>query len=442
MNAVIHPGLLRGGVRVPPSKSAAHRALIASALADAPTEIEISALNEDILATIGCLRALGAKIEQTDEGLRVSPIERASRAEAAGENGIRASSDGESVCAESAGEDELRVLNCGESGSTLRFMLPVAAALGAACVFTGGGRLPERPNRILTDALNAHGAYADRELLPIRLSGRLTGGMYAVAGNVSSQYITGLLLALPLCAQDSEIVLTKALESASYVGITLETLAAFGVRVLKTQQGWHVPGGQRYRSPGRVRVEGDWSAAAFWLAANALGSRVECEGLNADSAQGDRAIARMLNELGGEIDVSDTPDLVPALAVAAAAHPGQTHITGAARLRVKESDRLRAVADLLRALGGRVEELSDGLIIDGGHPFTGGTVNGANDHRIVMAAAIAATAARGDVIITDAQAVAKSYPGFFEQLRRLDGRCEVGCNETTPMAGREGKCQI
>ena len=404
MNAVIHPGLLRGGVRVPPSKSVAHRVLIAAALADAPTEIEISALNEDILATIGCLRALGAEIERTDAGLRVSPIRRA-------------------ACAESAGGVGPCVLNCGESGSTLRFMLPVAAALGADCVFTGGGRLPERPNRILTDALNAHGVCAERELLPIRLSGRLTGGTYAVAGNVSSQYITGLLLALPLCAEDSEIVLTKALESASYVGVTLEMLAAFGVRVLETPRGWHVPGGQRYRSP--VRVEGDWSAAAFWLTANALGSRVECEGLNADSAQGDRAIVRMLNGLGGEIDVSDTPDLVPALAVAAAAHPGRTHITGAARLRVKESDRLRAVANLLRALGGQVEELSDGLIIDGGRPFTGGTVNGVNDHRIVMAAAVAATVAQGDVTIVDTQAVAKSYPGFFEEFRRLGGRCDV-----------------
>lgn len=175
MNAVIHPGLLRGGVRVPPSKSVAHRVLIAAALADAPTEIEISALNEDILATIGCLRALGAEIERTDAGLRVSPIQRTSCAESAGEDEIRVSSGGESVCAESAGEDGLRVLNCGESGSTLRFMLPVAAALGADCVFTGGGRLPERPNRILTDALNAHGVCADRELLPIRLSGRLAG---------------------------------------------------------------------------------------------------------------------------------------------------------------------------------------------------------------------------------------------------------------------------
>lgn len=399
MNAVLHPSLLQGSVQVPPSKSVAHRVLIAAALADMPTEIEISALNEDIQATIGCLRALGAEIERTDAGLRVHPI--------------RAT-----MCAES-------MLNCGESGSTLRFMLPVAAALGADCAFVGSGRLPERPNRILTDALCAHGVRVDRELLPIRISGQLRGGTYAVAGNVSSQYITGLLLALPLCAEDSEIVLTKKLESASYVGITLEALAVFGIRVLEAPQGWRIPGRQRYASPGRMRVEGDWSAAAFWLAANAIGSRVECRGLKMESAQGDRAIARMLGELGGEIDVSDTPDLVPALAVAAAAHPGRTHITGAARLRVKESDRLRAVADMLHALGGQAEELPDGLIIDGGHSFTGGTVNGVNDHRIVMAAAIAATAAEGDVTITDAQAVAKSYPGFFEELRRLGGRCDV-----------------
>lgn len=399
MIATVHPHPLRGRVEIPSSKSYAHRLLIASALSDAPTDVRMNALNNDIIATADCLRALGAKIDRTDAGFLVHPIQ--------------AAPDGE------------HTLFCGESGSTLRFMIPVAAALGARCTFTGAGRLPERPNRILTDALNAHGVHADSDLLPMRLSGQLTGGAYPIAGNVSSQYITGLLLALPLCAQDSQILLTTHLESAAYIDITLETLAPFGIRIERTESGWRIPGGQRYRSPKSINAEGDWSGAAFWCAANRLGSEVECLGLNPRSVQGDRAILEMLNQLGGEIDVSGTPDLVPALAVAAAAHPGVTRITGAARLRIKESDRLRTVADMLRALGGHVDEFDDGLVIHGGAPLHGGTVNGCNDHRIVMAAAIAGTIAQEPVHITDAQAVGKSYPAFFNAFNALGGLSNV-----------------
>lgn len=399
MNATIHPHKLKGTIEIPSSKSYAHRLLIAAALSDAPTEVRMNALNNDIVATADCLRTLGAKIDRTDTGFMVHPIGEVSEGE--------------------------RTLFCGESGSTLRFMIPVAAALGSVSTFTGAGRLPERPNAILTEALNAHGAHADNDLLPMHLTGRLTGGTYPIAGNVSSQYITGLLLALPMCAQDSEIVLTTHLESAAYIDITLETLVPFGIRVQRTDTGWRIPGGQKYRSPGSVSAEGDWSGAAFWYAANSLGSEVACRGLNEKSLQGDRAIVEMLNRLGGEIDVSDTPDLVPALAVAAAAHPGTTRITGAARLRIKESDRLRTVADMLKNLGGDVNELDDGLVIRGGAPLTGGTVDGCNDHRIVMAAAIAATAATGSVTITDAQAVKKSYPAFFEAFNALGGLANV-----------------
>lgn len=399
MNAVIHPRKLRGQVEIPSSKSYAHRLLIAAALSDAPVEVRMNALNNDIIATADCLRALGAKIDRTEAGFMVHPIGNIS--------------------------GDKHTLFCGESGSTLRFMIPVAAALGTACTFTGAGRLPERPNAILTDALNAHGVHADHGLLPMHLSGKLAGGIYPIAGNVSSQYITGLLLALPLCDEDSEIILTTKLESAAYIDITLETLAPFGIRVDRTETGWRIPGRQKYRSPGVVTAEGDWSGAAFWFAANSLGSEVDSLGLNKSSLQGDRAIVEMLSRLGSEIDVSDTPDLVPALAVAAAAHDGVTSITGAARLRIKESDRLRAVTEMLKNLGGDVDELDDGLIIRGGSRFTGGTVDGCNDHRIVMAAAIAATIAEDPVTITDAQAVNKSYPAFFEAFNALGGLANV-----------------
>lgn len=399
MNVRIHPGKLKGTVEIPSSKSFVHRLLIAAALADAPTVVRLTALNSDILATADCLRTLGARIDRTDDGFTVHPI--------------------------TAVSEENHTLFCGESGSTLRFMLPVAAALGVSCTFTGAGRLPERPNAVLTDALNTHGAHADSDLLPMNLKGRLTGGVYTIAGNISSQYITGLMMALPLCEEDSEIRLTTHLESAAYINVTLEALAPFGIRIEPTANGWRIPGRQKYVSPGAVTAEGDWSGAAFWLAANALGSEIKCLGLNENSVQGDRAIAEMLRMTGGEIDVSDTPDLVPALAVAAALHPGITRITGAARLRLKESDRLQTVADMLKNLGCNVEELNDGLIIRGGASLTGGTVNGCNDHRIVMAAAIAATVADGPVTITDAQAVSKSYPAFFEEFNRLGGLAHV-----------------
>lgn len=397
MIATVHPGRLSGAVRVPASKSAAHRALIAAALADAPTSIALDSTNRDIEATVGCLNALGAQIEPADGGLNVAPVRRGAVASAA--------------------------LDCGESGSTLRFLLPVAAALGIPARFTGRGRLPERPNAALADALRAHGAQVDSDALPTDVRGPIAGGAWTLPGDVSSQYVTGLLLALPLLKEDSEIALTTPLQSAAYVDMTLQTLKRFGIAAQPVESGWRVPGGQLFRSPGRIAVEGDWSAAAFWLAANAMGSDVRAEGLSDDTAQGDRAILSLLGR--HQIDASNVPDLVPALTVAAAARPGRTVITGAARLRLKESNRLAAVADLLRALGGRAEVLPDGLIIEGGHPLRGGTVDGRNDHRIVMAAAIAATAADGPVRITDAEAVEKSYPEFFRDYEKLGGRVYV-----------------
>ena len=400
MIVTVRPGRLCGRVTVPASKSAAHRALICAALADAPTVLSPNALNGDIEATVRCLSALGARITRAD-ALTVFPI-------------------GASV-PEDAGS--LRELDCGESGSTLRFLLPVACALGARIRFVGRGRLPERPNAALVEALRAHGAAIDSDRLPMNASGALTGGVYALPGNVSSQYITGLLLALPLLPKDSRIILTAPLESAAYVDMTVDMLARFGIVVEATGTGWHIPGAQAYRTPGRFYIEGDWSAAAFWLAANAMGSDIEVDGLSDDTAQGDRAMPALLAQT--RIDASNVPDLVPALAAAAAIRPGRTVITGAARLRLTESDRLSAVADMLRALGGQAEVTPDGLIIDGGRPLHGGEVDGANDHRIVMAAAILATRADGPVRIPGAEAVNKSYPEFFDHFTALGGNIDV-----------------
>lgn len=380
MNVTIFPGALRGRIEIPSSKSFAHRLLIAAALSDTDTQVMMNAENDDIRATKACLDALSTPAP---------------------------------------------VLCCRESGSTLRFMLPVTAAMGVTAQFTGEGRLPERPNAPLLEALRAHGVHVSGDFLPFKISGKLRGGEYKIAGNISSQYITGLLLALPLCDEDSEIVLTTGLESAAYVDITLDCLKQFGAVVHKTALGYKIPGGQRYRGPAAVTAEGDWSSAAFWMAANALGHDITCQGLNDSSLQGDAAILSQLKQLGGEIDVSGTPDSVPALAVTAALHPGTTRITNAARLRLKESDRLRAVHDMLTALHGDCEELPDGLVIRGVKTLKGGTVDGFHDHRIVMAAAIAATRASAPVTITGAEAVNKSYPAFFEHLSALGGNVHV-----------------
>ena len=417
MNIAVRPGPLRGRVEIPASKSVAHRAMIAAALADRPTEIVLNAVNDDLTATAACLSALGAACERTDFGYRIVPAAQEKNACGAAENASGATD----LCEIAS----FPTLDCGESGSTLRFLLPVAAALGREARFVGHGRLPERPHDVLLNAMAAHGATADARRLPLQLHGRLRGGTFALPGNVSSQYITGLLMALPLCAGDSVIRLTTRLESAPYVNLTLRALADFGIRAETLPDGWRIPGGQRYHSPGRVVVEGDWSGAAFWLAANALGSRVECGNLDEASAQGDRAIRPLLNRLGGEIDVSECPDLVPALAVAAAGFPGRTALVGAARLRLKESDRLASVAALLRALGCAVDEGAESLTIHGGAPLTGGTVDGCGDHRIVMAAAVAATAASSPVTILGAQAVAKSYPDFFRDFEALGGNLIV-----------------
>ena len=417
MNIAVQPGPLRGRVEIPASKSVAHRAMIAAALADRPTQIVLNAVNDDLTVTAACLNALGAACERTDFGYRIVPAAQEKNACGAAEN-----ASGATDLCEIASSP---TLDCGESGSTLRFLLPVAAALGREARFVGHGRLPERPHDVLLDAMAEHGAAADARRLPLQLHGRLRGGTFALPGNVSSQYITGLLMALPLCAGDSVIRLTTRLESAPYVDLTLRALADFGIRAETLPDGWRIPGGQRYHSPGRVVVEGDWSGTAFWLAANVLGSRVECGNLDEASAQGDREIRPLLNRLGSEIDVSECPDLLPALAVAAAGFPGRTALVGAARLRLKESDRLASVAALLRALGCAVDEGAESLTIHGGAPLTGGTVDGCGDHRIVMAAAVAATAASSPVTILGAQAVAKSYPDFFRDFEALGGNLIV-----------------
>ena len=321
-------------------------------------------------------------------------------------------------------------MDCGESGSTLRFLIPVALALKGGGRFTGHGRLMERPQEPYFRLFTEKGIAWSLENGVLAVEGRLTPGVYALPGDVSSQFITGLLYALPLLEGDSELVLTTALESRGYVDMTLDALAQFGVSAeYDGDRRFRVPGNQAYRHRD-LAIEGDWSNAAFWFAAAFLGHRVDVEGLNPRSVQGDRVIGEQLARLTqpgpAELDVSQCPDLVPPLAAMAALRAGETTaIVNAARLRIKESDRLAATADGLSRLGAQVEERPDGLILRGRARLRGGRVSGYQDHRIVMSMAVAALMCEEPVEITSAESVQKSWPSFFADYQRIGGDVHV-----------------
>ena len=401
MNVTIHPCALRGAVTPPPSKSMAHRLLIAAALSAGESTLCNVAFSKDIEATLRCLEALGCRYELCGDTVQLR--------------------------GRCAPPQEFPLLDCGESGSTLRFLIPIALAVTGCARFTGHGRLMERPQQPYFDLFEEKGIFYELKDGILTVRGQLMPGEYRLAGNVSSQFFTGLLLALSLLDGPSTVVSTTALESAEYVDMTLSAMTLAGVPAEKKAEGvFHVRPAP-YR-PFRAAVEPDWSQAGFWYAAAFLGHNVTPTGLDRHSPQGDKIVLRHFQALktdgDAQIDLSGCPDLLPPLAVMAAARRGVTHFTGGARLRMKESDRLATVAAMLRSLGIAVKEQPEGLTVTGGR-FTGGTVAGANDHRIVMAAAIAATKAAGDVTITGAQAVRKSYPDFFDVFQTLGGKTDV-----------------
>lgn len=416
-DVIIAPSRLCGTITVPPSKSAAHRVVLCAAMAGGVSRIENIALSDDIRATIGAAEALGVKTRYEDGCLTVDST---------------------------SGRTKSARIDCGESGSTLRFLIPVAAALGMQAEFVGHGRLPQRPIGVYSECLPPHGVLCETEgSLPLNISGQLTPGKFVLPGNISSQFITGLLLALPLLDGDSEIELSSPLESEGYVDMTIEIQRAFGVQVDLNCTGWTIRGGQSYQ-PRSYTVEGDWSQAAFFLAAGALGGELSICGLNRNSTQGDKAAERLFEQFGAElwwdkevlnvksghlkgfeIDASQIPDLVPILAATAALSEGTTQICHAERLKIKESNRLIAMADGLSNLGADVRLTEDGLIIYGVPKLRSASAFGYNDHRIVMALAIAALRANGKITVSDAQSIDKSYPNFFEDYRMLGGNANV-----------------
>ena len=407
MNVTIRPGCLSGRVTPPPSKSQAHRLILCAALAQGSSEIGNVAFSQDIRATLGCMEALGAKWEETSPGT------------------VR-------VTGAPAGEwtGELPVLDCGESGSTLRFLIPIALAVAGGGVFTGRGRLMHRPQKPYFDLFDEKGITYEQKDDVLTVTGRLTPGVYRLPGDVSSQFFTGLLYALSLLDGPSEIISTTALESVDYVNMTIDAMEKAGVRVEQSadRRSYRICPGTYQAFKGNV--EADWSQAGFWYAAIALGSRLELEGMNPFSVQGDMRVAahyvRLTREGDVTIDVSDCPDLVPPLAVMAAVRKGTTRLVNAARLRIKESDRLSSVTAVLNALGAQVEEFPDSLTIHGLPGLKGGAaVDCCNDHRIAMMAAIAAIRCKQPVTLLGADCVRKSYPNFWEHYKMLGGDLDV-----------------
>ena len=415
MNKTILPGARTGEVHIPASKSQAHRMLLCAAMGENEVTLRCRGLSKDILATVACLKALGASVDAEGEVLHLRPV--------------------------SAPPPGLCPLPCGESGSTLRFLLPLVGALGASAVFEREGRLPERPIEPLRRELCRNGMDIRGDGARLYCSGQLRPGAFFLPGNISSQYISALLMTLPLLEGESTLHIEGALESAAYVAMTEEVLRLGGVRTEKTGAGYRIPGGQRCRFAPELSVEGDYSNAAFFLCAGALSERgIRVTGLDPQSRQGDRAIVPLLEEMGAQvasdgssvtvkraalhgitIDASPIPDLIPVLSVVAAAASGETRVIHAQRLRLKESDRLHSTTQMLRALGAEAEELPDGLVIRGGRTLAGGTVDACGDHRIAMSAAVAGGICRGAVTICGSECVQKSYPDFWTDFQQLKG---------------------
>ncbi|MBQ9116629.1 MAG: 3-phosphoshikimate 1-carboxyvinyltransferase [Clostridia bacterium] len=419
MKICVSASSLNGEIAAVSSKSDAHRAVICAALCDKVTEVSLGEFSDDINATVDCLTAMGADIKRKEDGF---------------------------IFGSGAVPGKDATLNCRESGSTLRFLLPVAAALGGRKGFYGAGRLPSRPMLPLMNALESHNIAFDNKKLPFVSIGKMTGGEFSVPGNISSQFISGILLALPLTDGGGTVTVTDGLQSSGYVDMTVRTMQRFGVECSCVRgTSYSVASGSHYVSPGNYRVEGDWSGAAFFLVAGAIAGDITVRGLDPESAQADRAILEVLRDFGANItcdgdrvrvrtadarpfsvDVSDCPDIFPILAVLACKANGKSVLYNASRLRLKESDRVATTAEMLRAFNVRVDETEDSLTVYGYGGIEGGAVRGAGDHRIVMSAAVASLMCgkkgNGSVMITDAEAISKSYPSFFRDLTTCGGR--------------------
>ena len=417
MQLKIKPIKPKGEVFAIASKSDAHRAIICAALANDKTKIHISHISKDIEATLNCIREMGANFIKTNNVYEISPIKKLIHNP---------------------------VLDCGESGSTLRFLLPVLSALGCGATFVGGGRLPQRPMGLIVDLLKEHGNSFSSSVLPITVSGKTLAGEFNIAGDVSSQFISGLLFALPLLKEKSAIRLTSKLQSSAYVDMTVDTLKKFNINIDKREDEFIINSTDNYTSPKEYVVEGDWSNAAFFMVLGAIGGEVKIKNLNLKSHQSDKMILDALSLAGVnyrvleneitvaksdirpfDFDVSQCPDLFPILSVLACGANGKSTLYNAERLRIKESDRIKTTKELILGLGGSAQETNNSLIIYGNGKLVGGEVDSYNDHRIAMSAFCASAICENDVILNDAKAIDKSYPSFMEDFNKIGGIFDV-----------------
>lgn len=418
----INPGTLRGEVEIPSSKSISHRAVICAGLSNGVSTIENACSSEDITATCSAMKNFGAEITKKDNSFIIK-----------GSNKIEINDS---------------YIDCFESGSTLRFLIPIALTGDGKVTFTGRGKLVDRPLMPYYDIFDEQEIkYKNAEgKLPLTVDGKLKPGEFKIKGNISSQFISGLLFALPLIDGDSKINITTEMESKRYIDLTLDALKRFGIRIENNgYKEFKIKGNQSYKAAD-LRIEGDFSQAAFFLAAGTLGSDVICRGLNMDSHQGDKDILNVLERMGGNIsiegdrvkaipsktrgvtvDASQIPDLVPVIAVLASLSHGTTKIINAGRLRFKESDRLSAISCELNKIGADIKQEEAGLIIEGKDMLYGGRVDSWNDHRIAMAMAVASTRCKNQLIIENSDCIKKSYPEFWDHFRKLGGKTDERC---------------
>lgn len=412
------PSKLQGKIKIPPSKSMSHRSILCAALANGASIIENISLSKDIQVTLDAIKSLGADYTFNNSNVSIAGI---------------------------SSIPEHAKIDCCESGSTLRFLIPIVCALGVNADFHGQGKLPSRPITPYITELGEKGInFEYNNNMPFSVNGKLKSGKFVIDGNISSQFVTGLLMALPLLNGGSEIIINGRLESKPYVTMTIDVLKQFGVEISETSHGYSIMGSQRFM-PKNYRVEGDYSQAAFFAVAGACGGSVEIQDLDLNSAQGDKEIFNILSNCGAditktslgftvssskklmpfEIDASDIPDLVPILAVLACVCEGKSIITGAQRLKIKESDRLIAISESLNKIGGRLIPYDDKLEIYGVGSFHGGIVESFNDHRIAMSVAIASLYSDKRIILNQAESINKSYPGFYQDFNSLGGKSNV-----------------
>ncbi len=415
----LFPTNLTGEVNIPPSKSLTHRALICASLAKGRSIITNVIFSDDILATLSSLQHIGAKFTIEDNTVIVQGVRKIKY-------------DG-------------TILNCNESGSTLRFLIPLLSLSNKEVIFSGKESLIKRPQSIYQKIFEENGHMFTQSKDRIVVKGSINAKDYILDGDISSQFFSGLLFALPLLKEDSKIIIKGNLESKSYIDLTIDILEQFGVKIEQIENGYFIRGNQQY-IPTNYRVEGDFSQAAFFLVAGVVNGNIKINDLEHDSIQGDKEIIDIIKHMKGKviytengfvteksntagttIDISNCPDLGPIIAVLGALSKGSTTIINAHRLRLKESDRILSTVNTLSALGATIKNIDDKIVIYGKKELEGGvTVDSYNDHRIAMMTSIAVLRCKKEVTLTNSNAITKSYPHFYEDYKSVGGIIKEG----------------